>query len=358
MTHMIPEPPEVYPCHEDPRLGEQDETTPLDHIMAPQLESLRAMHLQSQEGDTPLPLAATLGKSAFYPSANRTRLYFGDTLGGVAFSYVRAIVMHSTETSGLPGYQGGKSAPNLTADFNEERQRIDWYHHYRLNQSSRALVHPAGVQTNNSNVIQIECVGTTAKGGPGTYLPNAPDWWLDDMAEFFAFMHVQWGIPLRSTVSWESYPSSYGLRNGVRLGASAWLGYSGILAHQHVFGNDHGDVWLNMIQEIIKRAGGTTPPKPRPPVTDFPAFPLPNGYWFGPATGGSHSISGFFSYRNALTPWQSQMKKRGWTIATDGVYGPQTADVARTFQREKGLVVDGLVGKQTWDAAWTAKITS
>jgi len=50
--------------------------------------------------------------------------------------------------------------------------------------------------------------------------------------------------------------------------------------------------------------------------------------------------------------WQQQMARRGWRIQVDGVFGPQSARVARQFQRNKGLLVDGLVGRQTWAAAW------
>ncbi len=55
--------------------------------------------------------------------------------------------------------------------------------------------------------------------------------------------------------------------------------------------------------------------------------------------------------------WQARMRARGWHIEVDGVYGPQSAEVARRFQREKGLEVDGIVGPVTWAAAWTAPIT-
>ena len=41
----------------------------------------------------------------------------------------------------------------------------------------------------------------------------------------------------------------------------------------------------------------------------------------------------------------------------DGLYGPETARVARGFQSEKGLAVDGLIGPDTWDAAWTSPVT-
>ncbi|HWH28854.1 MAG TPA: peptidoglycan-binding protein [Mycobacteriales bacterium] len=55
--------------------------------------------------------------------------------------------------------------------------------------------------------------------------------------------------------------------------------------------------------------------------------------------------------------WQARMAERGWDIQVDGIYGPQTARIAAAFQAEKGLVVDGLVGPETWAAAWTAPIT-
>lgn len=96
-------------------------------------------------------------------------------------------------------------------------------------------------------------------------------------------------------------------------------------------------------------SGGTTPPP----------FPLPSGWYFGPKDGPYYSVSGYYSHRNDLKRWQQRMKDRGWVgIGTpDGLYGPKTEKVARQFQAEKGLVVDGLIGKQTWNAAWTAPIT-
>jgi len=55
--------------------------------------------------------------------------------------------------------------------------------------------------------------------------------------------------------------------------------------------------------------------------------------------------------------WQARMSRRGWRIDVDGAYGPQSREVCLAFQREKRLAVDGIVGPQTWAAAWTAPIT-
>lgn len=55
--------------------------------------------------------------------------------------------------------------------------------------------------------------------------------------------------------------------------------------------------------------------------------------------------------------WQAQMSARGWHLDVDDEYGPASAQVCTQFQAEKGLAVDGVVGPETWAAAWTAPIT-
>jgi len=104
------------------------------------------------------------------------------------------------------------------------------------------------------------------------------------------------------------------------------------------------------------------PPPPPPPGGDALGFPLPGGYYYGPLDGPRESISGLHrndrpEWREGLSRWQSRMKERGWKIGTDGQYGPQTKEVARQFQAEKRLGVDGLIGPGTWAAAWTAPVS-
>lgn len=92
----------------------------------------------------------------------------------------------------------------------------------------------------------------------------------------------------------------------------------------------------------------------------IPRFPLPAGAYFGPGDGkpgGGTSGAGSASSKAWLAQWQKQMRHRGWTIDVDGLYGPQTREVAQRFQSEKGLDVDGLIGPKTWRAAWAAPIT-
>lgn len=64
-----------------------------------------------------------------------------------------------------------------------------------------------------------------------------------------------------------------------------------------------------------------------------------------------------FTEGHGTVTWQQRMRDRGWSIAVDNKYGPKSAAVAHAFQAEKGLQVDGIVGPQTWAAAWSAPIT-
>lgn len=49
---------------------------------------------------------------------------------------------------------------------------------------------------------------------------------------------------------------------------------------------------------------------------------------------------------------QARLKFRGWQIAVDGWYGPDTRDIVIAYQREKGLAVDGKAGEQTWNSVF------
>lgn len=55
--------------------------------------------------------------------------------------------------------------------------------------------------------------------------------------------------------------------------------------------------------------------------------------------------------------FQWRMRQRGWfdpsgkPLSFDGVYGPMSVEVVRTFQAQHGLTVDGIIGHVTW---WTA----
>lgn len=91
--------------------------------------------------------------------------------------------------------------------------------------------------------------------------------------------------------------------------------------------------------------GAAAPSKPTAPSGSAPKWP------------GRYITQPPIMTGSDVRTWQKQMRARGWDIDVDGVYGPASEDIARAFQAEKGLAVDGVVGPRTWAAAWTAPIT-
>jgi peptidoglycan hydrolase-like protein with peptidoglycan-binding domain len=60
----------------------------------------------------------------------------------------------------------------------------------------------------------------------------------------------------------------------------------------------------------------------------------------------------------SVKQWQQRMENLGYNINVDGKFGPQSAQVARRFQKDKGLTVDGVVGRDTWSTAFGRSIGS
>lgn len=91
---------------------------------------------------------------------------------------------------------------------------------------------------------------------------------------------------------------------------------------------------------LINQVKGSVP-KPVPTPGKPPVWP---GHTFRYPPG----ISGA-----DVKQWQTQLHSRGWNITPDGSYGPNSKKIATQFQQKNKLAVDGAVGKNTWNAAWT-----
>lgn len=78
-----------------------------------------------------------------------------------------------------------------------------------------------------------------------------------------------------------------------------------------------------------------------------PPYPLPAGYYYGPYSGPTESISGSgradAPYRPGLAMAQRHLK-----VAADGYYGAVTAAATVRWQTDHGLTPDGLIGPATW----------
>ena len=55
--------------------------------------------------------------------------------------------------------------------------------------------------------------------------------------------------------------------------------------------------------------------------------------------------------REPIRSLQYLLREHGYTeVFVDGIFGPVTAGAVRRFQQSRGLLVDGIVGNQTWPA--------
>jgi peptidoglycan hydrolase-like protein with peptidoglycan-binding domain len=52
----------------------------------------------------------------------------------------------------------------------------------------------------------------------------------------------------------------------------------------------------------------------------------------------------------AVTELQKLLRGKGYSVATDGDFGPKTAAAVKSFQASRGLAADGVVGPKTWAA--------
>jgi hypothetical protein len=289
------------------------------------------------------------------------------TTGGTFTGGPAKGVLHTTETTGWPGYANGQSCPHLTIFPNWTTKKLDVRQHVPLNVASRALVNKTGgVQTNRDGAIQIELIGTCNpewRGRTGYfYWPEAPEWALVALGTIMRSLEKVCGIRRLATSPWLAYPRSYGSAAGQRMTLSQWDAFSGWCGHQHVPENEHGDPGNLNITRLLANApvaAVATLPVAQPVIyRDAPRFPLPEGHVFGPRSSAPDVHSGYTGSwdRDLLRVWQAQMRRRFWEINVDGLFGPQTASVATAFKQQKGIGVDPRVGPQTWAAAWTAPL--
>lgn len=113
----------------------------------------------------------------------------------------------------------------------------------------------------------------------------------------------------------------------------------------------HGDVIPIHPKPPVVRPPVVVPPNSFNPPFGLGNFPLPKGHCFGPRTGPVWQHSGYANGNDkaGMYVWQRGMRQRGWNITVDGYYGDQTAKIAKQFQAEKGLTVDGLIGLVSWN---------
>ncbi len=275
----------------------------------------------------------------FYPPANHEKQWFGD--GNFKMPGVTKLLLHTTETSGWPGYQGGATAPTLT--YNPWTH--EWRQHFPLYGSARALRDPSGtaVRENRDNVVQVEIIAYCDPEQAKKYGHSVKD--LDEqalleIADLVRFLNEKADVPLVAAPAWLPYPQSYG-NSAVRMTGAQYDAFHGVLGHQHASGNSHGDpgaLNVNRIMELARPAASRT--ETRKPLV--PVFPGRDK--FGPGK------------RNAyITMLGKQLVKKGYGRFYDVGPGPSWSEAdrraVRAFQLAQGWRdedADGLPGPLTW----------
>lgn len=188
-----------------------------------------------------------------YPAADHNSQWFADNFGQWSPMALSApvLVLHTTEGFSWPGYNGnGNIAPTATIWHGHGVRQ-----HFNISQPARALVNlPGGSDTDSQGDIQFELVGTcdpSKKNSGMLYWPEATDEDMTELVDFVVWLHNEWGLKLQSTVTWVAYPGSYGDTMGQRLSTAEWIAYEGILGHEHVPENLHGDPGLFPIQRLF-----------------------------------------------------------------------------------------------------------
>lgn len=200
--------------------------------------------------------------------------FYDDFPGGSAQTFSKrlawkaaphSIAVHTTEGSSYPSYNGdGSSAPHATIDI----WNFTFRQHYGLDVAGWALKAPSGTSTNTQGVVQFEIIGTCNPANAalaGMFVPTAPDRNLQYAATIIRGVADRLGISWSSSLLFAPYPASYGTGAAQRLSDSQFRSYNGLLGHQHVPYNDHGDPGSFPIDRFLSLGG--LPPSP---ITPYP----------------------------------------------------------------------------------------
>lgn len=189
----------------------------------------------------------------------------------------------------------------------------------------------------NSDGLQLELAG---------FMKQTREQWLDSYgkamfaiaAKVCAAWCAKYKIPVRKLTQAE-----------LRAGKKGFTSHADVSAvYRRTDHTDPGkgfpwDYFLGLVEDVLE--GDDDKEKPDPARNDKPQVPAWPGRYLKLGSRGED-----------VKTWQRQMRARGWSIKVDGIFGPETRGACIVFQEEHDLAVDGVVGPQTWTAAWTEPI--
>jgi hypothetical protein len=195
----------------------------------------------------------------------------------------------------------------------------------------------------NPVAVSLELCGFAAwsraewEGAHANMLANCAAWVAEECSRF--------GLPIKRLSAAEAQGSGRGVCQHIDLGS---------------WGGGHVDCGAGFpMDSVLAMAAGGAPLAPGAPSApsapgSAPPYPLPSGYYYGPADGPTESVSGYYppyggdNGADGLRTWQAQVGG----ISADGFYGPETEGAAYSVQSAAGIATDGLIGPDTWAAAW------
>ncbi len=264
-----------------------------------------------------------------------SRVWIGSpNYSGRGGSSVRLIVLHTSE--GSTSYQG------LGSYFANKASQVS--SHVGIDNNVRGTIGEYVSRGNkawtqgNANPVCVSAELCTPAGAAANwsrdYWLNTQKTMLDNTADWVAEEAKALGIPITALTSSQAQGSGRGVCDHGDLGS---------------WGGGHYDCGSGFpLDYVISKAGGSS--SSASGGSGGGKAPTLHVDYFGPAYGHNYQCGD-------VRTWQQQMSARGWSVGTDGIYGPQSEQVCRQFQSEKGLGVDGKVGPQTWSATWTAPVT-
>lgn len=183
-----------------------------------------------------------------YPGAISARLVKAPGKPWSGGSGNRKLVLHSTETTGLPSYT---SPPHLTAKFSTSGPQV--FQHVPFDLAAYSIRSSAAEQLRF--VYQVELVGYAAT------IPAMPDWWYDQLGVLIDWFVANLAVPRRYA---DFSRIEYGRLAPARMTTTELDAFSGILGHGHV--GKYVDTHWNPGKLRVDRL--PAPPPPPPPGGD------------------------------------------------------------------------------------------
>lgn len=267
----------------------------------------------------------------------------GRRYGALTNRYPTCLILHTTETVGMPGYSNGNHAPHLTYHPAQNR----FYQHQSFTSWVGTMRAGNGPVSNNAKALQIEIICYSDKpladaAANRIWVGHLTDRNYADLAAVVKFLHDQGHLPSLG-VYMPSTTWRYGEASPFRMSVNQFMQFSGITAHGAAPGNAHWNTGVLDIRRIAQLAGGTvTPPSPPPPVQggDDILLPLEFGHGYATQPSGSRLSGNQTARREDVRHIQTLLHAGGFLSTTpDGVFGPNTRNAVNAATGKQ--IVDG-----------------